>query len=116
MRVRTPGDSRKKAGSDRHQFLFFRFHRVVHFLDVLVGELLDLVLGTPGLHVLDLIGDKRIAIQRFAEGITPTIEFAREIATGPPLGKVLAAARRLFTGVEENDPFGEERTAIEKLM
>jgi tetratricopeptide (TPR) repeat protein len=59
-----------------------------------------------GLQVLDLVGEKRAALQRFVEGATSTIVIERHGPAGPPLGKVLAAARRLFVGLEEGDPFG----------
>lgn len=53
----------------------------------------------------DLDGAKRDAIAHFVDGSSPIL-FYKEVKASPQLTKVLAAARRLFTGLEENDPCG----------
>ena len=59
-----------------------------------------------GVQVLDLDMNRRTALARFVDGTAPTLAVEHVKLVGPPLGKVLAAARRLFTGIEEDDPFG----------
>ncbi len=57
------------------------------------------------LTLRDLDGGKRDAIAHFVDGSSPIL-FYKEIKASPQLTKVLAAARRLFTGLEDNDPAG----------
>ena len=59
-----------------------------------------------GLQLLDFDGHKREAVRRFVEGVADGIAVEPAAFVGPPLGKVLAAARRLFDGLEANDGFG----------
>ncbi len=59
-----------------------------------------------GVQVLDLDEKKREALLRFAQGTAEHIAVEEVRVVGPPLGKVLAAARRLFTGIDEGDLFG----------
>jgi Flp pilus assembly protein TadD len=55
--------------------------------------------------IRDLDGPKREAIATFVDGTAPLL-FYKEIKASPQLTKVLAAARRLFTGLEDGDPAG----------
>jgi hypothetical protein len=69
----------------------------------------DVVHADPGrgfgVQILDLDAKKRAAVAAFADGTAESIAVEEVKVVGPPLGKVLAAARRLFTGIEENDGF-----------
>ena len=58
-----------------------------------------------GLQLTDLQGRKRAALQAYVDGTAAAIDVEVRVV-GPPLGKVLACARRLFTGIDEDDPFG----------
>jgi tetratricopeptide (TPR) repeat protein len=59
-----------------------------------------------GLQLKDFDGVRATAIQRFVDGETEEIEYQEDKPVGPPLGKVLAVVRRLFAGLEEDDPLG----------
>ncbi|MDP2344468.1 MAG: PilZ domain-containing protein [Deltaproteobacteria bacterium] len=72
----------------------------------LIAEVVHLVVGHgAGLQLQDLEGAKREALQRFLDGRDEHLTYEEAKHTGAPLGKVLAAARRLFVGIEEHDGF-----------
>ena len=57
------------------------------------------------LLLLDWHGAKREAVKRFVEGTAQELAIDAVTAIGPPLGKVLAEARRLFHGIASGDGF-----------
>jgi hypothetical protein len=72
----------------------------------LSAEVVHVVVGGgAGLQIQDLAGARLEALQRFLDGRDQTLTFEESRAAGAPLGKVLAAARRLFVGVEDGDGF-----------
>lgn len=72
----------------------------------LSAEVVHLDRGGAGLQLKDLEGAKRTALDRFLDGSTEALAAKVHKPLGPPLGKVLAVARRLFMGIDDNDGFG----------
>src|SRR3990172_1419943 len=70
--LKAPARETDPAGSDGHQVLFFPLHRVVHFLDVGVGEVLDLFEGA----LLVVLGDILI----LEELLQPVVHVAAHLA------------------------------------
>jgi tetratricopeptide (TPR) repeat protein len=72
----------------------------------LVAEVVHLDKSGAGLQLKDLEGAKKATLVRFLDGTADTLVHKENKPLGPPLEKVLVAARRLFTGIEEGDNFG----------
>jgi len=76
----------------------------------LLGEVVHLgqeggVAGA-GLHLKDLQGPKLEGLLRFLDGTVDALHAREARPNSAPLAKVLAAARRLFVGIDDNDPCG----------
>lgn len=72
----------------------------------LVAEVVHIDKNGAGLQLKDLEGAKKATLVRFLDGTADTLMHKENKPLGPPLEKVLVAARRLFTGIEEGDNFG----------
>lgn len=72
----------------------------------LVAEVVHVDKNGAGLQLKDLEGAKKATLVRFLDGTADTLVHKENKPLGPPLEKVLVAARRLFTGIEEGDNFG----------
>lgn len=71
------------------------------------GEVVHVQGHGAGLQLKDWEGAKAEAVRRFIARETDAIVFRDDSRpVGPPLGKVLAVVRRLFGGLEEDDPLG----------
>lgn len=72
----------------------------------LAAEVVQVLPGVgAGLQLVDFIGPTRQALERFVEGTAEDIHVDKAEVRGPPLAKVMAAARQLFAGLDATDGF-----------
>jgi hypothetical protein len=77
----------------------------------LLGEVVHIGKGEggvagAGLHLKDLEGPKLEGLLRFLDGTVDALHTREARPNSAPLAKVLGAARRLFVGIDDNDPCG----------